>query len=275
MKQYPRISIVTPSYNQGKYLEQTICSVLEQNYPNLEYIVIDGGSTDNSVEIIKKYQKHLAYWVSERDKGQSHAINKGISVATGDLFNWLNSDDYLEKGALHAVARAYTENTTAICGFCRTFEDSNPSQSTCSRMTVHDFLEKTLVFRNIVQPSTFLNLRLVKDVGGVNEQLHYVMDFELWIKIILKEGTKNVKFLDSVLANYRLHSTSKGFCEIEHFREEEYALYLSILQQVLPDSVLIPHLKNLTPIRIDQRWEISEKISISNFDLEMKKRFLL
>jgi glycosyltransferase involved in cell wall biosynthesis len=95
MTQLPKISILTPSYNQGQYIEQTIQSILSQNYPNLEYIVIDGGSTDNTVEILKKYDQHITYWVSEKDRGQSHAINKGIEKCTGVLFNWLNSDDYL------------------------------------------------------------------------------------------------------------------------------------------------------------------------------------
>src|ERR1700741_4157141 len=96
----PTISIVTPSFNQGQFLEQTIDSILSQQYPGLQYIIIDGGSTDNSVEIIKKYEKHLHFWVSEPDKGQSHAINKGLNIATGEVFNWLCSDDYYTPGSL-------------------------------------------------------------------------------------------------------------------------------------------------------------------------------
>ena len=101
---WPRISIVTPSFNQGRFLERTILSVLNQNYPNLEYIVMDGGSTDESVEIIKKYENYLAYWISEKDNGQSDAIKKGFQKSTGEILAWLNSDDIYLSGALRGVA---------------------------------------------------------------------------------------------------------------------------------------------------------------------------
>ncbi|RYE40071.1 MAG: glycosyltransferase, partial [Sphingobacteriales bacterium] len=100
----PKISVITPSFNQGEYLEDTILSVIGQNYPNLEYIIIDGGSADNSVSIIKKYETHLSYWISEKDKGQSHAINKGFGLATGDILCWLNSDDLLLPSTLSYIA---------------------------------------------------------------------------------------------------------------------------------------------------------------------------
>src|SRR6185295_10169303 len=113
----PRISIVTPSYNQGQYLEQTIRSVLTQDYPNLEYIIIDGGSTDDSVQIIRKYESRISSWVSEPDSGQSEALEKGFALATGEIAAWINSDDFYEKDALYKVARAYMdEGFDFFCG---------------------------------------------------------------------------------------------------------------------------------------------------------------
>src|SRR5215831_1246876 len=106
----PRISVITPSFNQQRFIEQTIRSVLLQKYPNLEYIIIDGGSTDGSIDIIKKYEPHLTYWESQRDRGQSHAINKGFARATGEILCWLNSDDYYLSGALHTVAKALSRD---------------------------------------------------------------------------------------------------------------------------------------------------------------------
>ena len=115
--QLPRITLVTPSFNQAPFLDMTIRSVLDQNYPNLEYFVMDGGSTDHSVDVIKKYEKQIAWWVSEKDKGQSNAINKGFARATGDLYAYINSDDTLAPGALHAAAQAYQQGHKWITGW--------------------------------------------------------------------------------------------------------------------------------------------------------------
>src|SRR5262249_46923914 len=122
MDNYPRITIITPSFNQAQFFEQTIASVLDQNYPNLEYIIIDGGSQDHSVEIIRKYDHRLAYWVSEKDRGQTHAINKGLERATGDIIAYLNSDDFYLAGTLHRVAEYFQQHPDVdlLHGRCRT-----------------------------------------------------------------------------------------------------------------------------------------------------------
>lgn len=181
----PKISIVTPSFNQGKYLEKTILSVLEQNYPDLEYIIIDGGSTDNSVEIIKKYENHLKYWVTEKDRGQSHAINKGFEKATGDIFAWLNSDDYYAPGALEAVAEVYRANPNigAIVGAGQ-MVDSNgnvllqASRREISLETLYDWIDQYFW-----QPSCFFTRRAWEKCGPLDESIHYALDLDLWIKI--------------------------------------------------------------------------------------------
>ncbi len=272
---YPKITIITPSYNQGDYLEQTILSILDQGYPNLEYIIIDGGSTDNSVEILKKYEKHLKYWVSEKDRGQSHAINKGIEQSTGDIFNWVNSDDYLSENSLFEVAKVFTPETTAVCGYCRTFDDSSSSPDVNTQMAIRDTLEKTLVFRDVTQPSTFLNLNLVKEVGGVNEELDYVMDFDLWVKILLIKGQKDILKIDPILANFRLQYESKSVNDYQKFRAEEYALYISIAEQTLPNSSFIKEMKKLTTTVLNKNsWTILGNFNPAEYEKELKRRFL-
>src|SRR5690349_20315753 len=167
----PRISIVTPSYNQGQYLEQTIRSVLEQGYPNLQYIICDGGSTDGSVEIIKKYEKHLAWWCSEKDRGQSHAINKGFQHATGDVYAYLNSDDYYLPGALNRVAEAWQAGGRFIVGWSQYLEphgDFRPYP-----VQQHGEPSDWLIKNPIPQQSSFWSAQLFKQLGPFREDLHY------------------------------------------------------------------------------------------------------
>ena len=211
--EWPRISIVTPSFNQGKYIEETIRSVLLQNYPNLEYIIIDGGSTDETIAIIKKYEPWISYWVSEPDKGQSHAINKGISKCTGEIFNWLNSDDWYEPGCLHSVASAFMfhSSTYVVSGYENHIQvDGSVIFNTGSFITEN--LESTIEFCEIAQPSSFFKLSAIQNIGGVSEDLHYIMDGEMWLKLLLLYGQDGFSKIDKVLVNFRLHEASKTVC---------------------------------------------------------------
>lgn len=215
----PKISIVTPSFNQGKHLEKTITSVLEQNCPNLEYIVIDGGSTDESLKIIQHYEKHLKYWVSEKDAGQASAINKGLTYCTGEIFNWLNSDDYLEPGALFKIANAFAdENVKVVAGKVRKFsakcEEIIPNQNLSAKgLMCWDFDVK------FVQPGVWLRRELVEQSGGIDEQFHYAFDWDLYIRYLYHFPV--VKEIDDLLVNFRIHENSKTNTSINHFHEEE------------------------------------------------------
>lgn len=182
---WPRISIVTPSYNQGCYIEETIRSVLLQNYPNLEYVIIDGGSTDESVEIIKKYEPWLTHWVSEPDRGQSHAINKGFAKCTGDIFNWLCSDDILLDSALEKVSRHMELNRPfwLIGGSYRInekklFSEKRPAPKSFG---IDNFVLWHLM--PIAQPSVFWNKQMQNIARGVNENLIFCMDVDLWYEL--------------------------------------------------------------------------------------------
>jgi len=211
--EYPKISIVTPSFNQGQYLEETIGSIINQKYPNLEYIVIDGGSTDNSVEIIKKYEKHLSYWVSEKDNGQSDAINKGINRITGDVFNWINSDDLLEEGALLKIGEAYRKNPEKKV-FCFGLHVLTGGKKEKFKAQNNPD-DRVQCFCNpvIAQPATFFSADAVKKMGRLNPELHYSMDYEWWLKLMFLYGNRCIFTSTETIASFRVHKeakTSKG-----------------------------------------------------------------
>lgn len=204
IKKYSKISIITPSFNQGKFIEKSILSVLNQNYPNLEYIIIDGGSTDDTLSIIKKYEKYISYWVSEKDRGQSEAINKGFNVATGEIIAWLNSDDLYCNNVLEEISKVFTQHTDVdiVYGDVINFSESGKESYVRNQFELYDFFSRV----SIHQPSVFWRRKIMDEVGLLNENLHYCMDYDFWMRLFL--NYKSLK-IDMVLSRFREHGQSK------------------------------------------------------------------
>ncbi|MDL1897252.1 glycosyltransferase, partial [Anaerolineae bacterium CFX7] len=179
----PRVSIVTPSFNQAAFLEETIRSVLTQNYPHIEYIVIDGGSTDGSVDIIRKYENRLAYWVSEQDAGQADAINKGWRRATGEIIAYLNSDDTYEPGAVRAAVEYLAQHpeTAMVYGHCYQVNEHGERVGTLRAIPVN--IHTLLLHNAIMQPTAFIRRRVLDHTGMLDVELGHAMDYDLWLRI--------------------------------------------------------------------------------------------
>ncbi|MBA7492680.1 hypothetical protein ES702_03230 [subsurface metagenome] len=207
---YPRISIVTPSYNQRKFLERTILSVLNQNYPNLEYIVIDGGSTDGSVDIIKKYKKYLKYWVSEVDEGQADAINKGFLKSSGEILAWLNSDDIYLPDTLFKVASAFISMSNFDIVYGNVYGiDEKDFVIKEIRQTPLPFLNYGYLYGGFgfYQLSVFWKRDLFFRVGGLNKKYRCCMDDDLFVRFIM--AGSRFKFIREFLGCFRIHSLTK------------------------------------------------------------------
>jgi len=204
---FPLVSIVTPSFNQARYLEATIQSVISQNYARLEYIIVDGGSTDGSIDIIKKYEGKLAWWVSEKDQGQTDAINKGFSRAKGEILAWINSDDTYEPGAISSavnVLLAHPEvglvygnaNYINVAGnIIGHFPAAQTDLARLRRGYVH-----------IPQQTAFFRADLCRSVGPLDPSFYFAMDYDLWVRLALRS---QVKYIPQTWANFRLHTSGK------------------------------------------------------------------
>jgi glycosyltransferase involved in cell wall biosynthesis len=199
-------SVITPSYNQGQYIEDTILSVADQEYDNFEHIIIDGGSTDNTIEILKKY-KHLK-WISEKDKGQSHAINKGLRMSSGDILCWLNSDDFYEKDALLNVAEYFTTNKECVFLYGDiTYVNEKKEflyKETGGSVNYHSLLKNPDLIR---QPSSFWRRSIVDEIGYINEDLHYVMDLDYFLRISSKYKMEYIPVNISYFRQYNENKT--------------------------------------------------------------------
>ena len=215
---WPAIAVVTPSFNQATFLEETIRSVLLQGYPNLEYVVVDGGSRDESVAIIEKYQRWLSWWVSEPDGGQAEAINKGLARTSGEIFNWINSDDVLQPGALAVVAQAMRADVDAIGGGGLVVGDVVAPVSRRSReMDARKILRGDLGVE-MLQPAIWLRRENVLRCGGPDPAFHYYFDMEMYIRYFALYP--RIAFAPAIIAAFRVHPASKTASRPEAFFAE-------------------------------------------------------
>jgi glycosyltransferase involved in cell wall biosynthesis len=216
---WPRVSIVTPSYNQGAFIEETLRSVLLQGYPNLEYLVIDGGSTDETVDIIRRYAPHLTYWVTEPDRGQSHAINKGFARASGEILAWLNSDDTYTPGALHRAARAVVEHPNAAGVYGDAYvRDLDVGIVSYRHSRPIDAIALVRLGCVIPQPTVFLRRQVLARVGPVDEGLHFALDYDLWLRCSLVAPLHYL--YGPPLAGESRHPAQKSVAEAHKFGPE-------------------------------------------------------
>jgi glycosyltransferase involved in cell wall biosynthesis len=234
---WPRISIVTPSYNQAIFVEETIRSVLLQGYPNLEYIIIDGKSTDNSVTLIQKYEKWLTSWISEPDKGQSEAINKGWRRSTGELIAYINSDDLYNPGTFSRVAQFFSQNPTIGIVY-GAYLLINGQGSIRYSIEAPDFdLAQLLLSDFIGQPTVFLRSSVLRQIGELDPTLQYVMDYEFLLRAAL-DGIQLAKVPGDPMAQFRLWSGSKSTGKSDKDLCEE----LAMLERCFANPKLPPHL---------------------------------
>jgi glycosyltransferase involved in cell wall biosynthesis len=234
---WPKISVVTPSYNQGEFIEETIRSVLLQGYPNLEYVIIDGGSTDSTVEVIHKYERWLSDWVSEEDKGQADAINKGWGRSTGEILAWINSDDTYCLGALAGVAEIFSSNKdiVVVSGAANTIDVQGKRVLFTKKSPDIDPYAMLKHSGGVpTQPSVFFRRRVLGEVGFLNSSLHLVMDWEFWIRVGLFSnnrhwsGTKTLKGWRTVCEENRyvfdrVFSGSRGDRKLQCIRRSAYS----------------------------------------------------
>ncbi len=223
-----KISVIIPSYNQGSYLEETILSVINQNYSNLEIILIDGNSTDNSLEIIKKYETYFSYWVSEKDHGQSDAINKGFKVASGEIITWLCSDDLYTTNSLAKVNEIFetlSPEIGLIHGSSIIFTGKKIIR--INKGSDDDSLENILSGMTFPQPSTFFRSSLLQKTGLLDLNLHFGMDYDLFCKFAIITKFKSIDFCFS---KYRLHSESKTVSAVSKFIDDWSKVFSSIIK---------------------------------------------
>lgn len=247
----PKVSIVTPSYNQGDFIEETICSVLAQDYSNLEYIIIDGGSTDNTVEIIRKYDDHLA-WVSEPDQGQTDAINKGFACATGEILAWINSDDTYLPGAFHDAVQfllSYPQ-VGMVYGDANLIDEQGRLLGRFpARQTDYKRLRRGSV--HIPQQASFFRTELWRQVGPLDPSFYFAMDYDLWVRLA---KISQLVYEPRLWANFRLHGQGKSIASDERCYPEMLRVHYreggSIFSPLVLKAKVRPLLYSWLPLRL-------------------------
>jgi glycosyltransferase involved in cell wall biosynthesis len=251
------VSVVTPSFNQSSYLEQTIRSVLEQDYSDIEYIVIDGASIDGSVDIIKKYSPRLAYWISEKDLGQADAINKGMRRAKGEIVAWLNSDDYYLPGAVKSAVAAFESNPQAVMVYGNMLAVDQTGQ-TINQLHYHSLtLEDLLCFQIIGQPAVFFRRTAFEKADGLDTSFHFMLDHQLWIKLAAQGSMVHV---NQTWSAARYHPLAKNRLKAAEFGREAFR----ILDWAETQPNLVPILKRVqrraraSAQRVDARYLLDD-----------------
>jgi glycosyltransferase involved in cell wall biosynthesis len=221
MNDLPLVSIITPSYNQARFIETTLRSVLEQSYPRVEYLVADGGSSDGSVEIIRKYAAKLTWWVSEKDNGQADAINKGFARCKGDIVGWVNSDDYYLPGALEEVVETFRKNPGVglVFGDVRVVDENDAviNELHYGNWGIRDLMS----FHIIGQPAVFFRRSVLKKTGGLDLSYHLLLDHQLWLRMALENA---IKYHPSLWAGAHYHADCKNLALASQFGEEAHRI---------------------------------------------------
>lgn len=227
---WPRVTIVTPSFNQGQFLEETIRSVLLQGYPNLEYIVIDGGSTDNSVDIIRKYEPWLSFWVSESDEGQADAINKGFAKSTGEFLGWINSDDYLYPGVIRRVVEVFQADSSVEMIYGNV-DRGWPENKNAGRLFGEqiEFIEMLRTIRvPIPQQGSLWRRSVIDRVGNLDPRWQVVLDQEFFIRVAEK---CRIRYLPIAMGFFRLHENSKSISQNRRWLTELPQMYREFFER--------------------------------------------
>lgn len=272
---YPSISVIVPSFNQGDYIEETLCSIIGQCYPNLEIIVMDGGSTDKTVEVIEKYAEHIHYWQSQKDKGQADAINQGMRLSSGEVLCWLNSDDMYLPGTLLDIGRRFqnrTQDYHLVYGGCLHISQSEGQLSGYVQPLGDGFDPVRLTYWDfIAQPSAFWTRKLWLEATELNSDYHYVLDWEWFIRA---SKLTDFEYVPKLYSMYRFHDDHKSSTggmarcqEIakvvgEHAPEYWQTLYITVLKNYetvgklnsLMDSLRVPKQHVFLALMFPQLW---------------------